>query len=122
MKKYQIALLLFSILATCIFAQTSTERKPASGARFDTGVISGLGMRNIGPSVPSGRVAAVAAVNTGGKTLLYVGAASGGVWKSEDGGTNLKPVFDKESVQSIGAVTIDPKNPKTVWVGTGESW
>jgi photosystem II stability/assembly factor-like uncharacterized protein len=122
MKKYQIAFLIFLISISFVFAQTSNEKKPASAARFDTGVISGLGIRNIGPSVPSGRVAAVTATNTGGKTLLYVGTASGGVWKSEDGGLSLKPVFDKESVQSIGAVTIDPKDPKVIWVGTGESW
>jgi photosystem II stability/assembly factor-like uncharacterized protein len=70
----------------------------------------------------SGRVAAVDARNIDGKTTIYVGAASGGVWKSSDGGTRFKPVFDRQPVQSIGAVTIDPKDPKTVWVGTGESW
>ena len=57
-----------------------------------------------------------------GKTTIFVGAASGGVWKSEDGGTRYKPVFDDQPVQSIGAVALDPKNPKNVWVGTGESW
>ena len=60
--------------------------------------------------------------NEGGKTTVFVGAASGGVWKSLDGGTTFKPVFDKQPVQSIGAITIDPTNPKTVWVGTGEAW
>ena len=44
------------------------------------------------------------------------------MWKSLDGGTTFEPVFDKEAVQSIGAVTIDQKNPDTVWVGTGEAW
>ena len=52
---------------------------------------------------------------------VFVGAASGGVWKSHDGGTTFKPVFDKQPVQSIGAIAIDPSNPSTVWVGTGES-
>src|SRR5262249_19700788 len=51
-----------------------------------------------------------------------IGQAGGGVWKPVSGGTTFKPVFDKESVQSIGAVAVDPKRPKTVWVGTGESW
>jgi photosystem II stability/assembly factor-like uncharacterized protein len=51
-----------------------------------------------------------------------VGAASGGVWKSSDSATTFKPVFDKQAVQSIGAITIDPRDPNTVWVGTGESW
>ena len=56
------------------------------------------------------------------RLTIFVGAASGGVWKSEDGGTTFKPVFDEQPVQSIGAIAIDPKNPKNVWVGTGESW
>src|SRR5258705_12241497 len=70
----------------------------------------------------SGRIAAIDAVHEGGRLTIYVGAASGGVWKSTNGGTTFKPVFDKQPVQSIGAVTIDPKNPKVIWVGTGESW
>ena len=90
--------------------------------RFDAGTISGLGARSIGPAQMSGRVAALAATNVNGKTLIYVGAASGGVWKSTDGGTTFKPVFDKNPVQAVGAVALDPSNPETVWVGTGESW
>src|SRR2546425_9641287 len=70
----------------------------------------------------SGRIAALAAVHEGARITIYVGAASGGVWKSVNGGNSFKPVFDRQPVQSIGAITIDPKNPKVVWVGTGESW
>src|SRR5437762_7530736 len=88
----------------------------------DSEAISGLGARNIGSAAMSGRIAALAAVEEGARLTIYVGAASGGVWKSVNGGTTFKPVFDKQPVQSIGAVTIDPKNPKVVWVGTGESW
>jgi photosystem II stability/assembly factor-like uncharacterized protein len=95
---------------------------PAHAPVLDAGVISGLGARNIGSATMSGRISAVAARNEGGKTILYVGAASGGVWRSLDGGTTFKPVFDKNAVQSIGAVTIDPSHPSTLWVGTGESW
>ena len=70
----------------------------------------------------SGRVAALDAIQEGKRLTVYIGAASGGVWKSVNGGTTYKPVFDKQPVQSIGAIAIDRKNPKTVWVGTGESW
>src|SRR4029434_880997 len=70
----------------------------------------------------SGRVAAIDAVEEGKRLTVYVGAASGGVWKSLNGGTTFKPVFDKQPVQSIGAVAIDPRNTQVVWVGTGESW
>src|SRR6185503_6960883 len=90
--------------------------------RLDGGVVSGLGARNIGSAAMSGRVAAVAAFVDAGKTTVYVGAASGGVWKSIDGGTTFRPVFDKEAVQSIGAIAVDPSRHETVWVGTGESW
>ena len=70
----------------------------------------------------SGRIAALAAVNDKGRTTVFVGSASGGVWKSVNGGSTFKPVFDRQPVQSIGAMTVDPTNPKIVWAGTGESW
>ena len=71
----------------------------------------------------SGRISAIAGTREpSGKITLFVGAASGGVWKSDDGGTRYRPVFDEQSAQSIGAIAIDPTNTKNVWVGTGESW
>src|ERR1700730_17886150 len=90
--------------------------------RFDAATVSGLPARNIGSATMSGRIAAVDAGEEDGRIPLFVGAASGGVWKSVNGGTTFKPVFDREDVQSIGAVAIDPSNSKTVWVGTGEAW
>jgi photosystem II stability/assembly factor-like uncharacterized protein len=103
---------------------SSTTPQPAGGGqvKLDHGVVSGLGARNIGSATMSGRIAALDAYNEGGKTTLFVGAASGGVWKSIDGGTTFKPVFDDMPVQSIGAVAVDPTNRKIVWVGTGEGW
>src|SRR5437667_3782391 len=95
---------------------------PRASVKVDSATISGLGARNIGSAAMSGRIAALAAVHEGPRLTIYVGAASGGVWKSTNGGTTFKPVFDKQPVQSIGAVTIDPKNPKVIWVGSGESW
>ena len=90
--------------------------------RYDAGTVSGLAARNIGSAEMSGRIAAVAAVNDGGRLTVFAASASGGVWKSVNGGTTFKPVFDSAGVQSMGAVSIDPKNPKVVWAGTGESW
>ena len=90
---------------------------------FDSATISGLRARNIGSAAMSGRISALDARRLTDHSLtLFVGAASGGVWRSRDGGTTFKPVFDKQPVQSIGAITIDPKDPQVVWVGTGESW
>jgi photosystem II stability/assembly factor-like uncharacterized protein len=90
--------------------------------KFDAATVSGLPARNIGSATMSGRIAALDAVERDGRITVFIGAASGGVWKSLNGGTTYKAVFDRESVQSIGAVAIDPSNPKTVWVGTGEPW
>lgn len=113
---------LSAVVLSLIYAVGASAQTPVSAVKFDSETISGLGARNIGSAAMSGRIAAVDGAWEGSRLTLYVGSASGGVWKSTNGGTTYKPVFDKQAVQSIGAVTIDPKNPKTVWVGTGEAW
>ncbi len=116
---------------TCVFASglvgsaLAADAPPGAGGAtvIDSGTISGLGARNIGSASMSGRISALAGyTDPSGKVTLFVGAASGGVWKSTDGGTTFKPVFDEQPVQSIGAIALDPSNPKNVWVGTGEAW
>jgi photosystem II stability/assembly factor-like uncharacterized protein len=92
----------------------------AQGVKIDSETFGGLRARPIGPATMSGRITAVDAV-AGDRVTIYAGAAGGGLWKSVDGGVVFKPVFDKHN-QSIGAVAVDPSNPKHVWVGTGESW
>ena len=67
----------------------------------------------------SGRITAIDVVTKNTK-IIYVGAASGGVWKSENGGTAWKPIFDEQPTQNIGAINIFQDNPNIVWVGTGE--
>jgi len=104
----------------CLIVDISyAQEQPA----FTSATISGLGARNIGSAAMSGRISAIAGTHEpSGKITLFVGAASGGVWKSDDGGTRYRPVFDEQNVQSIGAIAIDPTNTKNVWVGGGESW
>ncbi|MGB3565460.1 MAG: hypothetical protein WBC09_20600 [Thermoanaerobaculia bacterium] len=92
----------------------------AAQVEIDSNTFGGLRARSIGPAVMSGRISAIDAVAEDPLTI-YVGAASGGVWKSKDGGITWDPVFDKHT-QSIGAIAIDPGNPEVVWVGTGETW
>ena len=109
--------------AACLVAFAFAGAAAAAAPVFDSGVVSGLGARNIGSATMSGRIAAIAGrVEPDGKVTLFVGSASGGIWKSLDGGTTFKPVFDKQAVQSIGAIAFDASDPKVVWAGTGESW
>lgn len=85
-----------------------------------SGDLSGLKFRSIGPATTSGRVADLA-VNPNNIAQWYVAVASGGVWKTNNNGTTFKPIFDNEASYSIGCVTMDPNNPHTIWVGTGEN-
>lgn len=88
-------------------------------AALDSKLMEGLKARSIGPAAISGRVAAIDAV-TSNPNHIVVGAATGGVWVSENGGLTWKPVFDDQAVASIGAVAINQSNPDIIWVGTGE--
>jgi photosystem II stability/assembly factor-like uncharacterized protein len=81
---------------------------------------AGLHLRSIGPGSVAGRVTCFA-VNPRNPAEFYICAASGGVWKTNNDGTSWTPVFDDQGSYSIGTITLDPKNTKTVWVGTGEN-
>lgn len=76
--------------------------------------------RFVGPSVGN-RVAAIAGI-PGDPSTYYAGAASGGVWKTSDGGNNWAPIFDSQPVAAIGALAVAASDPSIVWAGTGEAW
>jgi len=78
-----------------------------------------LRFRYIGPV--GNRVASVAGIQ-GDPNTYYAGAASGGIWKTTDGGTHWSPIFDDQSVSSVGALAVATSNPNIVWAGTGEPW
>ena len=82
--------------------------------------LGNLTWRNVGPGVMGGRVADIEGV-PGDPNLVYVGSASGGVWKTVDGGATWKPLFDEQPVASIGDLALEPGNPEVIYVGTGES-
>ena len=88
--------------------------QPASDSTY-----AQLKYRYIGPV--GNRVAAVAGV-PGDPSVYYAGAASGGIWKTTDGGIHWQPIFDDQPVQSIGALAVAPSDPNVVWAGTGEAW
>ena len=99
-------------------AQTQSQAPADSGPTSAT--ISGLKFRSIGPALTSGRVVDIA-VDPTNKKVWYIAAAAGGVWKTINGGTNFTPIFDSQGSFSIGTITVDPKNPNIVWVGSGEN-
>ncbi|MHB1193802.1 MAG: VPS10 domain-containing protein [Longimicrobiales bacterium] len=85
----------------------------------DPSLLYALQPRSVGPAGMSGRIAALA-VAPSDPSVIWVGAATGGVWKSTNAGTTFEPVFDSERVSSIGAIAVDPSASDVVWVGTGE--
>ena len=78
-----------------------------------------LHLRNIGPAGMSGRVTSIDVVEAD-PSIIYIGAASGGVWKTTNAGDTWKPIFKHEKVASVGAIAIDQRHPDVIWVGTGE--
>jgi photosystem II stability/assembly factor-like uncharacterized protein len=87
---------------------------------FNAGTFRGLTLREIGPAVTSGRIADFA-VDPENPATYYVASASGGVWRTVNGGTTFEPIFEDQCSYSIGVVELDPTNPHVVWVGTGEN-
>ena len=106
----------FQTLTTTLFLFTSFFLNAQS---VDFSTLINLNIRNIGPANMSGRITAIDVVSNNTK-IIYVGAASGGVWKSENGGSAWTPIFDDQPTQNIGALAIQQDNPDVIWVGTGE--
>lgn len=105
---------------SCALVVSAVFALPALAAGgIDPDLLAGMKARSIGPAGMSGRIADIEA-SVSNPDLVYVGAATGGVWKSTNGGLTWKPVFDEQPVHAIGAVAIFQPNPSIVWVGTGE--
>ncbi len=86
---------------------------------FSMDMVKNMKPRNIGPGGMSGRVTSIDVVESNPE-IMYVGTASGGIWKSTSGGVKWEPIFEKELTASIGAVAIQQSNPSVIWAGTGE--
>ena len=125
---YPTFLILICIIATGfitvpLHAQVKKKKiTPVQPSGVDTlkaSNIPGIKFRGIGPAFTSGRIADFA-VNPRNHSEYYVAVASGNVWKTVNNGTTFTPIFDSYGSYSIGCVVIDPTNPNTVWIGTGE--
>jgi photosystem II stability/assembly factor-like uncharacterized protein len=106
MKKYSL------ICALCSIFMLSAQE-------ISMNLLENMAPRNIGPGGMSGRVTSIDAVHAN-PDIMYVGTASGGLWKSTSGGIKWDPIFDKELTASIGSIAIQQSNPSVLWVGTGE--
>ncbi len=109
----------FFLLAVFLFSAFFTGITAGEG-KLTPETFLGLKFRPLGPALTSGRIIDFA-VNPNDRTHYFVAVASGGVWVTHNAGITYQPVFDKEGSYSIGCVTLDPNNPHTVWVGTGEN-
>ena len=116
--------LLFAALCLAVTVSASAQARPAPTTNAAVPALSDssfatLSYRNIGPSNMSGRMSDVEGV-AGDPSIVYIGSASGGVWKTLNGGNTWTPIFDKQPVQSIGDLAVDPTNAGVVYVGSGE--
>ena len=103
---------LFSVLTLSISLLAFSQK-------VDMELLKNLKPRNIGPAGMSGRITSIDVVESD-TDVMYVGSASGGVWKSTSGGIKWEPIFNDQTTASIGAIAIQQSNPSVVWVGTGE--
>jgi photosystem II stability/assembly factor-like uncharacterized protein len=114
-------LLICTFLAFVSFGQkkkkTASDDKKSALSELS---LNGLKFRNVGPAITSGRISDFA-MHPDNPKVYYVATSAGGVWKTVNGGTTFKPIFDGQGSYSIGVVTLDPNNPNIVWVGTGEN-
>src|SRR5688572_33043075 len=113
------AALTLSFVSASLSAQRSAPSPSDTAGKLTSSTLSGLRFRSLGPALTSGRIGDIA-IHPSNKRTWYVAASSGGVWKTVNAGTTWTPIFDDQGSYSIGALAIDPKDPLTVWVGTGE--
>jgi photosystem II stability/assembly factor-like uncharacterized protein len=116
--------------AAALAAEKPSPKEAAKGAGkhagqdekkepFSADTFTGLALRELGPALTSGRIVDIAVSSRPG--TYFVAAASGGLWKTNTWGASWTSVFDKQASYSIGCIAIDPKDPLTVWVGSGEN-
>ena len=116
-------LLLSIFIAVIIFpSQEITAQRKKKNTKTTSKEVSldAFKFRNVGPAFLSGRISDIV-THPDNENVWYVAVGSGGVWKTENAGTTWNPIFDDQSTYSTGCISLDPSNPSTVWVGSGEN-
>ena len=113
--RFPLPLLVICLFASTVFAQNGGVAKSPYEEAF-----SRLEYRSIGPAIMGGRIADVEGV-PGDPNVVYVASASGGLWKTTNGGVTWKPIFERQGTISLGDIALAPSNPEVIWAGTGES-
>ena len=117
----RVGVVAFAAFMLCVPGSAAEKKAPVAVASpaITSETLKGLEFRNIGPAIMGGRVDDFAVAESRPSTF-YVGAASGGLWKTENNGTTFEPVFDDQESSSIGDVAIAVSDPSILYVGTGE--
>jgi photosystem II stability/assembly factor-like uncharacterized protein len=110
---------MLSLCLSLVLALSAGQAAP-SAAPSPAQLVANLHWRNVGPAIMGGRIDDVVA-DPADPAVVYVGAATGGIWKTVNGGTTWTPIFDDEGTTSIGALALAPSNPDIIWAGTGEA-
>lgn len=117
---YRFTLVLFLGLFVAFFIGAKKKVEKPEKDLFNESILEKLEWRCVGPANMGGRIDDFAVVETN-TSIIYVGTASGGVWKTVNNGITWEPIFDDQPTSTIGDVTVAPSNPDIVWVGTGEA-
>jgi len=115
-----VLLFIIALVLQPAVAKSQEDRISEKKGSIDPALFMHLEWRNIGPANMVGRITDIEGV-TGNPNIVYVGTASGGIWKTTNGGITWSPIFDKQPVASVGDMVLEPGNPDVIYVGTGES-
>ena len=120
MRRFLVLLICSVVALTPFEGSAQRKKKKSTQAKQEKIALDAFKFRNVGPAFLSGRIADIV-FHPENDNIWYVAVGSGGVWKTENAGTTWTPLFDQQASYSTGCISLDPQNPSTVWVGTGEN-
>ena len=120
MRRIVLYLLTCALTLASFNGSAQRKKKKTTEVKKEQISLDAFKFRNVGPAFLSGRIADIV-FHPDNDNIWYVAVGSGGVWKTENAGTTWTPLFDQQASYSTGCITLDPQNPSTVWVGTGEN-